>query len=108
MNNIALTRLLVKAGGEGNHECTHPMLQLLTDVRKAAQEVTHLNNRDKNDHSSKKNVRWEDILDQAEELCQSMTIEANVRRPPQCNINDSSSPPKGFGTNLAQMRNNGN
>ena len=37
-----------------------------------------------------------------------MTVEGNVRWPPQCNINDSKSPPKGFGTNLAQMRHNGN
>ena len=27
-NNIALTELLIEAGGEGNHEHTHPMLQL--------------------------------------------------------------------------------
>ena len=47
-NNIALARLLIQAGGEGNHKCTHPMLQLLTKVREAVQRVTHLNNREKN------------------------------------------------------------
>ena len=62
-NNIALTRLLIQAEGEGNHECTCPMLQLLTKVREAAQRVTRLNNREKNMESSKDNVRWEDILD---------------------------------------------
>ena len=43
-NSIALTGLLIEAGGEGNHECTHPMLQLLTEMRKAVQQVTHLSN----------------------------------------------------------------
>ena len=33
-NNIALTQLFVETGGEGNHERTHPMLQLLTSVGK--------------------------------------------------------------------------
>ena len=43
-NDIALTRLLIQAGGEGNHKHTHPMLQLLTKVRESVQRVTHLNN----------------------------------------------------------------
>ena len=43
-NNISLTQLLIEVGGEGNHEHTHPMLQVLTKVRKKVQEVTHLNN----------------------------------------------------------------
>ena len=43
-NNIALTQLFIEAGGEGNREHTHPMLQLLTSVRKEVQQVTHLNN----------------------------------------------------------------
>ena len=62
-NNIALTRLLIQAGGEGNHECTHPMLELLTKARENVQQVTHLNNRDKNIRLSNNNVGWEDILD---------------------------------------------
>ena len=105
-NNIALTQLLIKAGGEGNHECTHAMLQLLTEARKALQEVTHLNNQEKNKELSTNSVRWEDILDQAKELCQSMTIKGNTRWPPACNINDSQTPPKGCGVFLAQFKNN--
>ena len=78
-NNIALTKLLIEAGGEGNHKCTHPMLQLLTEARKAVQEVTHLNNQEKNNQLSRKGVGWDAILDQAEELCRSMTVEGNMR-----------------------------
>ena len=92
-NNIALTRLLIKAGGESNNECTHPMLQLLTKVRKEVQNVTHVNNKSKNEHLSQQGLGWEDVLDQAEELCRSMNIEGDVRWPPACNINDSAVPP---------------
>ena len=62
-NNIALARLLIKAGGESNNECTHPMLQLLTKVREEAQKVTHVNNQQKNKTLSANDVGWEDILD---------------------------------------------
>ena len=68
-NNIALTQLLTEAGGVGNHKHTHPMLQLLTDVRKEVQQVTHLNNQEKNKALSRKDVGWEDILHKAKELC---------------------------------------
>ena len=68
-NNIAPTRLLIQAGGEGNCKHTHPMLELLTKARESVQQVTHLNNREKNTESSNNNVGWEDILDQAEEPC---------------------------------------
>ena len=56
-NNIAPTQLLIEAGGEGNHECTHPILQLLSEVRKEVQEVTHLNNQDESKKLSGKNIR---------------------------------------------------
>ena len=72
------------------------------------QEVTHLNNQEKNNQLSRQGVGWEDILNQAEELHRSMTVEGNMRWPPQCNINDSRTPPKGCRTNLAQIRNNRN
>ena len=94
-NNIALTQLLIKAGGEANNEHTRPMLQLLSVVRKEVQEVTHLNNQEKNRRLSGKNAGWEDILDRAKEPHQSMTIEGNVRWPPACNDNNSAAPPKG-------------
>ena len=84
------------------------MLQLLTDARTKVQKVTHLNNRQKNAELSQDGVGWEDILDKAEELYRSMTIEGNVRWPPACNINDSKTPPNGFGaTNLTQLKHNG-
>ena len=55
-----------------------------------------------------KSVGCEDILDQAVELHQSMTVKGNMHWPPQCDINDSRTPPKGHGANLTQIRNNGN
>ena len=49
------------------------MLQLLTKVRDEVQKVTHMNNQQKNTRTlSANNVGWEDILDQAKELHQSM------------------------------------
>ena len=102
--NIALTCLFIKAGGEGNHKHKHPMLQLLTSVRKEIQQVTHLNNQKKNKELSKKGIGWGDTLDKAEELCCSMTIEGNVCWPPACNINDSQTPPKRHGTNLGSAQ----
>ena len=67
-NNIAPTQLLVEAGGEGNHNHTHPMLQLLMSVQKEVQQVTHLSNQEKSKVLSKKEVGWEDILNESKEL----------------------------------------
>ena len=82
-NNIALTQLLIEAGGEGNHEHTHLMLQLLTKVMEEVQLVTCLNNQEKNKQPPSNNVEWKDILDKAKESCQSMTIKGNIRWPQQ-------------------------
>ena len=43
------------------------MLQLLSEVRKEVQEVTHLDSQEKNKALSVKNVGWEDILNRAKE-----------------------------------------
>ena len=83
------------------------MLQLLSVVRKEVQEVTHLNNQEKNRRLSGKNVRGEDILNCTKELHQSVTIEGNARWPPACNVNNSAAPPKGCGTHLTQCKHNG-
>ena len=93
-NNITLAQLLIETGGKGNHECTDPMLQLLMSVRKEVQQAIHLNSQEKNKSLSRKDVRWEDILDKAEELCQSMNIEGNICWPPACDINKSCTPQK--------------
>ena len=62
-NDIALTWLLIEAGGEGNHKRTHPMLQLVTKVREDVQQVTHLINQEKSEKPSSRNVGWEGTLD---------------------------------------------
>ena len=48
-NNIALTRILIKAGGKENEEFSNPMHLLLTKVRRAVAQVTHLNNAKKDE-----------------------------------------------------------
>ena len=83
-------------------------LQLLTKVREEVQQVTHLNNQEKNEQLSSKDVRWEDILNKAEELCQSMTVEGNIRWPPACNISNAQTPPKGCRAHPTQHQNNQN
>ena len=103
-NNIALTRLLIDAGGTENNEFSHPMHQLLTEVRKEVAQVTHLNNQEKNEAMASKGVGWEDILQEAESLYRTMTVPGKVRWPPQCNIDDSKSPPQGFGAHLTQYK----
>ena len=84
------------------------MLQPLTSTRDKAQQVTHLGNQEKNKTPSKKGVGWEDILDKAEELCQSMTIKGNICWPPACDINNSQMAPKGHRANLTQHKNSRN
>ena len=64
-------------------------------VRKEVQQVIHLNNQEKKKAVSKKEVRWEGILDKAKESHQSMTVKGNICWPPVCNINNSQTPPKG-------------
>ena len=107
-NNIALTRILIEAGGKDNDEYSHPMHQLLTKAREEVSQVSHLNNREKDHALSQKEVGWEDILGKAEELYRTMTVDGSVRWPPACNINDSRAPPRGYGANLTQYKfNNG-
>ena len=88
-NNIALTRILIEAGGKDNEEYSHPMHQLMTKVREEVSQVTHLNNKEKDEALAQKDVGWEDILGKAEELYRTMTVKGSVRWPPACNINDS-------------------
>ena len=109
-NNIALTRLLIKAGGKENKEFSHPMHQLPAKVREEVQQVTHLNNKEKNEKLSEKNVGWEDILRKAEELHRNMTVKGSDRWPPQCNVNDLKALPNQHGAHLTQCKfgNNGN
>jgi len=106
-NNIALTRILIEAGGKDNEEYSHPMHQLMTKVREEVSQVTHLNNKEKDEALAQKDVGWEDILGKAEELYRTMTVEGSVRWPPACNVNDSRAPPRGYGAHLTQYKFNG-
>merc|ERR1711884_155072 len=106
-NNIALTRILIEAGGKENEEFLNPMHLLLTKVRKAVAQVTHLNSAEKDEKLSSQGLGWEDILNEAEELYRTMTVDGNVRWPPQCSVDDSKAPPQGYGAHLTQFRPNG-
>ena len=86
-----------------------PMLQLLTPVGKEVQQVTHLNNQEKNKAPSRKDVGRQDTLDKAKDLHQNMTVEGNIHLPPECNINDSQTSPKGgHRAKLTQCKHNRN
>ena len=104
-NNIAPANLPVEAGGKGNCECTHPMLQPLTSTRAEVQQVTHLNKKEKDKVLSKKDFGWENILDKMEEPRCNV---ADVFWSPACNINNSQTSPKGHGANLTQCKHNRN
>ena len=77
-SNVALTRLLIEAGGKGNEEFSHLAHQLPTKARDKVTQVTHLNNKEKDKALSAKGVRWEDILGEAKELHCTVTVKGSA------------------------------
>ena len=104
-HNLRICRMLTEAGGINNSKYSNPMYVLLTKVKREIPKHNHLSNADKLTAMSKEEVGWEDILQEAKDMYQSMTAEGYIRWPPACNPSNSKVPPNNFGANLTQINN---